>query len=590
MRADLIRIYKSVHTWTGIIAGLALFIAFYAGAITIFKEPLARWASPPSANAMLPLEQAPTLITRALEAHPEVAKDFRIYLIDSEQIPARMTWEIAPERSDGHDRSGVRYFQATLDDAGDLDSGETHPSELAEFIDVLHRVVGLPVDSEANRLIMGVIAALYSIALISGVVILLPTLIKDFFALRLGKNLKRMWLDAHNVVGIVSLPFHLVMALTSVIFAFHDGIYFLQDKLVHEQGLEAAFQTGAAQPGSTPPAPRRPSDLLPPAELVARAEALSPTFVPRGLEYRGVNGPRAMVRVWGHDETALLPRAIGGFVALDPYTGKVLNSDYLPGRMDAPNAVIASFFGLHMATFGGTAVHWMYFVLGLAGAWLFYSGNLLWVETRRRRQTRRDPSLPVQRRDTRLMAAGTVGVCLGSVAGISLTIVAAKWLAGRVEDLAAWHHYVYYGVFFGALAWAFWRGAARASVELLWVAAAFTAAIPLTSLIAAVLPSLGMWSHASSGTLAVDLTALAGAVCFAVMARATARRVRHGTPDSVWSGAAVSAVSAASAAPAGGAAGGATAAAGRGVVGRSDRPGVSAGGGGDPVGAAGQES
>ena len=42
MRSEFIRIYKSVHTWTGIIAGMALFIAFYAGAITIFKAPLAR--------------------------------------------------------------------------------------------------------------------------------------------------------------------------------------------------------------------------------------------------------------------------------------------------------------------------------------------------------------------------------------------------------------------------------------------------------------------------------------------------------------------------------------------------------------------
>ena len=254
MRTDLIRIYKSVHTWTGIIAGLALFIAFYAGAITIFKEPLTRWASPPSATSLLPLSQTPVLITQALKAHPEAAKDFRIYLVDSEQVAARMGWEIAPEGSDGHDRAGIRSYYATLDGAGILQSGEAHPSQLAEFIDVLHRVVGLPVDSEENRLIMGVIAALYSIALVSGVVILLPTLIKDFFALRLGRNLKRMWLDAHNVVGIVSLPFHLVMALTSVIFAFHDGIYFLQDKLVHEQGLAGAFTPGPASASAAWPA------------------------------------------------------------------------------------------------------------------------------------------------------------------------------------------------------------------------------------------------------------------------------------------------------------------------------------------------
>lgn len=53
MRTEIIRIYKTVHTWTGIVTGLALFIAFYAGAITMFKEPLAHWIAPPPQDAGL---------------------------------------------------------------------------------------------------------------------------------------------------------------------------------------------------------------------------------------------------------------------------------------------------------------------------------------------------------------------------------------------------------------------------------------------------------------------------------------------------------------------------------------------------------
>lgn len=50
MKAEHLRIYRSVHTWTGIISGLALFIAFYAGALTVFKGPLRAWATPPAAH------------------------------------------------------------------------------------------------------------------------------------------------------------------------------------------------------------------------------------------------------------------------------------------------------------------------------------------------------------------------------------------------------------------------------------------------------------------------------------------------------------------------------------------------------------
>ena len=71
MRADFIRNYKSVHTWTGILSGLALFIAFYAGALTVFKEPLLRWSTPPSAILQpVPLDAVQPLIAQTLATQP----------------------------------------------------------------------------------------------------------------------------------------------------------------------------------------------------------------------------------------------------------------------------------------------------------------------------------------------------------------------------------------------------------------------------------------------------------------------------------------------------------------------------------------
>ncbi len=532
MRADYIRIYKSVHTWTGILTGMALFIAFYAGALTVFKEPLTRWATPPAVVAPVPLEEAPALIARTLQARPDVAKGFSIHLQDAEHVPARMTWEVRDGQADDHDESSIRHHVAYLGAGGELRLEESAPSGLMPFVDVLHRVVGLPVDSDPNRWFMGIVASLYAIALVSGVIVLLPSLVKDFFALRVGKNLKRMWLDAHNVVGIVSLPFHIVMALSSVVFAFHDGIYDLQDKLMYEDKLESVFQRsgGGAPAGEA----RNPADMLTPAELLAQARDLAPGFEPYTLQYQQVTSPRAIVRVWGKDDSAVSPRARGGFVALDPYSGKVLNRDYLPGGQDAPNLWISSFFALHMASFGGAAVQWLYFLLGLAGAWLFYSGNLLWIETRRKRANRQTGEIPVQRLDTRLMASATVGVCLGCVCGISLMMVASKWLSGYVGDLNAWLRALYYVAFFVSLAWAFLRGGAAAGVHLLWVAAALTLAIPATSLVGGLFPASGLWAHTSAAALAVDATALAAGLGFAWMAKASARRIGRGDADSAW--------------------------------------------------------
>ncbi len=537
MKTEYVRIYKSVHTWVGIVSGMALFIAFYAGALNIFKEPLNRWAAPPiQERRLIPLADTQDLITKTLTSSPSAEKGFLVYLEDAEHIPARMAWRVRGP-GDGEDNASAPITHvASLDLQGKAQVEAFQGNRLASFIDHLHRVVGLPVDNDMNRWVMGVFATLYALALISGLVILLPSLAKDLFALRIGKNLKRMWLDTHNVVGVLSLPFHIVIAVTAVVFAYHDPIYALQDKTIHAGAKPADDQRGRAAAKAA--VRRDPAEMLSPVALVDKVKAFSPTFEPAFMQYRRVAEASAEVRVWGKDAAGIMPRPRGGFVSLDPYSGKITSSDRMPGRQDGPALIIHSLFALHMGAFGGVAVQWMYFLLGLAGAWLFYSGNLLWVESRCVKPFRGasgSDAPPLQRRHVQLMANACVGVCLGSVCGISLSIVSAKWLHAHVENMAAGHQWVYYGMFFAALAWSFWRGAARAAVHLLCLAAAFTLAIPASSLLGWLLPGLGLWAHGSAASLSVDAVGLVGGMCFAWLALATRQRVLFGPSHSIWS-------------------------------------------------------
>ena len=218
---------------------------------------------------------------------------------------------------------------------------------------------------------------------------------------------------------------------------------------------------------------------------------------------------------------------------MDPVSGRFLNAQFLPGAGNGNvwSAITSAVFALHFGSYGGEPVRWGYFFLGLAGAFLFYSGNLLWIESRRKAE-RRDGLAVAQRRSTYWMAALTVGVTLGCIGGISATLAAGKLLAGHVADMHAWHAGIYYFVFLISIAWSLVRGASRAAVELLLFATCATAAIPLASVIGWLAPSTGLWFDAD--TPGVDAIAALGAACFAWMLRATSRRVSLGRPDSVW--------------------------------------------------------
>jgi len=524
MRTDIVKTYKDIHSWVGIIAGLALFIAFYAGAITMFEEPLQRWASPLTELSPPPsLERTPDLVDKVLAAHPEARKSYRVHLAIGAEQPARVSWSTGSRRE-----PGITYF-ASLAPDGSLEVSTQQPSEVAQLIDILHQQVGLPFEHEIAMPIMGAIALLYAIAIVSGVICLLPSLIKDLFALRFGKNLKRMWLDLHNVLGLFSLPFHIVMALTSVIFAFHDQFYDAQ-RAVQNIGATQVQREGPPRggPPEAPPELAVLEEALPPAELVRRIGQQMPGFQLRTIsyEYNAEEGHHGHIQ--GGDPRYGVRGPTYGLGEVDTRTGLITEGDYLPGKQGPWFAAISSFFAVHFGNFGGAPVRWSYFALGLAGAFLFYSGNLLWIESRRKKE--RKSGAVEQTRATRILGALTVGVPLGCIAGISVTIAAAKWLPAGLDNLASWHSRIYYAVFLLAVLWALGRGAARSGAELLWAAAFATALVPIASLTA-----FGAGEPRSDATLLVELVAAFGAASFAMMARAARRRSVDGPRDSIWS-------------------------------------------------------
>ncbi len=530
IHADVVKLYRTVHTWTGIACGFALFIAFYAGALTMFQGPIARWASPPAVGvAAVPLDDAPRLLELVAAASPQArAEGIKLHLRGHENEPARVTWEEDEPHEPGQPHGHVHWW-ATLNPDGTLLAKPEEPSELAEFINEIHMRVGIP--RPWGSYVMGAVSLLYGVALIAGVIILLPSLVKDFLALRVGKNLKLMWQDAHNVVGITALPFHIAMAITATALSLSGPLWSGQERVIFG-GKQAILDDLDNEPFRVPKPIGEAGAMMPPAQLLQRLKIQVPDLEPRFLVFKNFGDKAAAVRVPGAERGYVGDTHLGG-VMLSAVTGDVLKDASLPSRQDPDRRASETFYGLHTGQYEGTTIAWAYFFLGFSGAWLFYSGNLLWIEARRKK-ARKDGEVG-QSRSTHFLGSATVGVCLGCVAGISLTIAAAKGLHGHVVDLNHWHELIYYVVFLGSVAWAFAWGAARSAVHLLWLCAAATMAIPLTTLTALLFPASGMWAHGSAAAIGVDVVAFIGALCFAWMAATTQRRITTGPADSIWS-------------------------------------------------------
>ncbi|MGO1068270.1 PepSY-associated TM helix domain-containing protein [Lysobacter sp. CA199] len=508
MKAATLRIFLSVHTWVGLASGMLLFIAFYAGAITVFVHELQGWERPAQATLSGPEAMAASqaLVDRVLREQPQAAHGLTLSLPGDHGPRPSAYWY------DG--ATGVQH-KFVLEEGGDLHRSPGRGG-FVEFIYDLHFTAGLP--RTVGSYLFGVVCILYGLALVSGVVIYAPVFLKDLFALRMGRNIKRFWQDAHNVVGMLSLPFHIIFAWSGAVLTIGFLMLAPFQFLVFENKLMTVLERDfEIAPHVEPAGIVRPT--LPVAELVRRAERALPGMHAESLFYHDVGDANGRVTAYG----AIAQRRLNGFggVVLNAATGEVVNAlgpkDFQPGM-----AMLRGLQTLHYGNFGGFAMKWLYFLLGLAGAFLFYSGNLLWIEARRKRRQVAQP------RRTRLVAALSIGVCLGCVAGVSAVFLAAALLP------QAWIARSYFLVFFAAIAWAFVRSPARAAHELLWLCALLTAAIPLAGWIGSGEHVFGALLHGRWNRVLVDTTALAMAIAFWRMAVTTLSRGRTGDPNSVW--------------------------------------------------------
>lgn len=529
VRSDILRVYQSLHTWTGIITGLVLFIGFYAGSLTMFKPEIDRWMAPPT--EVLPsisLVQSQQLVDEVLRQKPAAQQGFSLFLDAKAANQSPLIWHDSPQ---GRELSlQTTQWHATLNAENELVTQQVTPSVLAELIDMLHRTAGIPgmVGHEhLGVLILGAAAVLYFLALVSGVIFLLPSLVKTFLALRRNKSTSRFWLDSHNIVGLTSLPFHLIMSVTVVVFAFHDVLYDGLQTVVY--GDEPMF----TRPVAKIEVPATLDNLLSVEELLIKSQSIAPDFTVTNMVFSNLQGDRAAVRLGVYNPDHIMRGPITDYIFIHPYNGMILSSTLQPGPEGLWNRVVASFFALHFGSFGNDLVRWVYFILGLSGAFLFYSGNLLWLEKRRVKLKNNAPLQP-QSATCYNMASATIGVCVGSVAAVLLTMVIGKWLYLHVSNINHYYYSLYYSVFIGAVCWAFWRGAARSGIELLYLTAFAALAIPATSIIAW-LGIFPIWSSQSISTLGVDITALVTACIMLLLAKKSKQRALNGAPDSVWS-------------------------------------------------------
>lgn len=474
-----------LHTWSGLWISWLLFAIFLTGTLAVFDDPIGHWMTPEHALEEAAHANDPPLPKVTDRAHRlELALDFM-----AKEHPQADMWEIWPVQRPGHGLSAYWFQPGGGYGSADLDplTGAIvkHAREVTQRETIGgHHFVDFHYELHAGRIgvwIVGITTMIMLVALVSGV-ITHKRIFKDFFTFRPAKG-QRSWLDAHNAVAVLTLPFQFMIAYTGLAFFSDD---YVPAPVVAQYGMENPKRAFLADWNDAGKPARSGQPLAIPAleSFALRAEQAI------GQEIRAVvldNPNDASMRVcmygWNED-TELLTRisANTGRACYALATGEQV-AVRLPGESDTGGAGLTRsvMSNLHMVGFGGTPMRWLYFFCGLAGTAMMGTGAIMFMV--KRRQKSGGEFGAYTQRVYRVIACLNVA----AIAGLSIACVGFLW-ANRLipvglEHRAGWEVRAFFGVWFLMLVHACLRAEKRAWIEQLALLAAMCLLLPVLNVL-----------------------------------------------------------------------------------------------------------
>lgn len=514
-----------LHTWGGLWFTWILFAIFLTGTLGVFDDPISHWMRDKGKVGEMPQStaasrsQAVALAQDYLVRHMPRAEFWGIGLPNDDEPTLRVFWREA---------DGKPFVQRHLDPhrGTEMKPGSSRESEGG------HHFVHMHFEFHAGTAgiwLVGAATMAMLVALVSGIVVH-KKIFTDFFTFRPGKG-QRSWLDGHNALGVLALPFLFMITYTGLIIFW--ATYMPAGILTRYAGDQDAFFAKLTEG----PAPRPLQSVAAPvaelAPLMLRGEAAferEASFVV--VDHAGDRS--AAVRIFGRfDPDAEADSLVGrnsGTALFDAVSGETLDiqkpNSVRGGKVLATQRTMNA---LHFVRFGGTPMKWLYFLSGMAGAAMLATGAILFMVKRRKKSANEFGSATP--RVYRVIETLNVA----AIAGLLLACIGFFWinrlLPLDVTERATREIVLFFVLWLLTLLHAALRPPLVAWREQLAAAAGLCLGLPLLNRL-----SSGDWLFAAlargdGATAGVELTAVAFGLLFIVALRHLQRRAANTLVD-----------------------------------------------------------
>lgn len=369
-------IFFHLHTVSGIVLSVALFVIFFAGAFTLFKSEFYLWENPSARKMKLEETDLKKVVIRLQQALPDFdLNDDTYFTFAGPQNPVIGIYgHIKPEGAEGeiHYAGKMNPVTYTVSDKAESTIGET--------LYKLHYFAQIPF---AGMWIAGFVSLFFIFAVITGVLVHWKNMLTRFWAFSFRGAWKQIWTNGHTVFGLLGLPYQFMYAVTGAFYLLLLLVLLPAVMVFYEGKPEKVYAMAYPMYGveykEQAPAFDHTENLVALYRKVREKYGAAYDIPAVQTHHVHKEDGVANFRLVSKDKSIF---ASNGYIGYRLKDGEELYSS-LPGKTKKwTYTIVETIMHLHFASFGGLVVKGIYFVMALFSCFVFVSGILIWKEAR----------------------------------------------------------------------------------------------------------------------------------------------------------------------------------------------------------------
>lgn len=454
-------IYFNTHTISGIIICALLYVIFFAGSFSFFRDEIAAWQKGTSyVGYKGDLKNYDKLIDSLGDEMNLRGRDLTFYInqggagayvnvsasndsvLNKENLSkAKPATEEKKGRRRGRGNADTKYFNYDFvqQKSGDYNSNY----DMSEFLYRLHFLAQLnevPIRvgiAPFGYFVAGVTSFLFLFALITGLMLHWDKIITNFFVFRPFNKWKTVWTDMHTALGVIGFPFQFLYAVTGVFLIINSVLAIPFGKLLYEGDQDKMYQDLGYSRAIKHEYAYKPMEKdVRVADYLSLAQSKWPDARMNRVHIKNYadSNMHIVMEFEPHFDKSF---AGTGIIDYRIHDDKVVEEKSPMIEATYVDKVRSLLYRLHFGDFGGYPVKTIYFILGIMGCLVITSGILIWLVARNKNNV-----IPRKRKFNLWLANLFMAVCLTMLPVTAFTFIAIR-LSPQVDQTFIYSAYFY---------------------------------------------------------------------------------------------------------------------------------------------------